>query len=66
MVGEVEDPEPFGRAAELVQVGHDEGLGVDELHEMRVGDVGRIERRVLAQQHDVLAGEVLGAGVARE
>ena len=40
-------------------------LGMDALEQVRGGDVGHVERRVLAQQHHVEVGEVLGARVGQ-
>ena len=57
-LGELGDEELFRRVAHMRRVVDDQRLGVDALEQMRRGDVGHVEGRVLAQQHHVEAGEV--------
>ena len=40
------------------RVVHHQRVGMDALEQMRRGDVGHVEGRVLAQEHHVEAGEV--------
>ena len=57
-LGELGDEEFFRRVPHMRRVVHHQRLGMDALEEMRRGDVGHVEGRVLAQQHHVEAGQV--------
>ena len=50
---ELRDEEFFRRVAHMRRIVHDQGLGMDALQDMRGGDVGHVERRVLPHQHDI-------------
>ena len=43
----------FRRIADAGGIVHHQRLGMDALEDMRRGDVGEIERRILPQQHDI-------------
>jgi hypothetical protein len=51
--GEMRDQDLFGRIAHLGGVIDHQRLRVDALQQMRRGDIGHVEGRVLPQQHDV-------------
>ena len=52
-VGKVHHEQFFGRVAHGFRIIDDERAGLDALEQMRRRDIGQIERRVLAQQHDI-------------
>ena len=56
-VGKFGDEHLFRRVAHLRRVVDHQRLRMDALEQMGGGDVGQIERRVLAQQHHVEFGE---------
>ena len=52
-VGKLDDEHLFRRVAHLRRIVDHQRLRMDALEQMRGGDVGEVERRVLAQQHHV-------------
>ncbi len=50
---ELRDEDLLGRVANVVRIVDDEHLRVDPLEQVRRGDVGEVERRILAHQHHV-------------
>ena len=54
-----------GALRTLRRVVDDERLGMDALEQVGRGDVGEVEGRVLAHQHDVHLGEVDAVGARR-
>ena len=57
-VGKFGDEHLLGRVAHARRIVHHEGLRVHALEQMRGGDVGEVERRVLAQQDHVELGQL--------
>ncbi len=57
--GVIEHPQFLGRIADLGGIVDHQGLALDPLEQMGGGDVGEVERRILAHQHDVdVAAEI--------
>ena len=52
-IREIHHEQFFRRVAHAGRIVDDQRLGMDALEEMRAGDVGEIERRILPQQHHV-------------
>ncbi len=52
------DEDLFRRVAHRSRVVHHQRARVDALENVRVGDVGHVEGRILPQQHDVQFGQV--------
>ena len=57
-LGKVEHEQLFRRIAHARRIVDHQRLGVNSLEEMRAGDVGEIERRILPQQHHVERREI--------
>jgi hypothetical protein len=57
-VGKFGDEDFFGRVAHMRGIVDHQRLRLDAFQHVRGGDIGEVERRILAQQHDVEAGEV--------
>jgi len=57
-VGEFGDEDLFRRIAHPGRIVDDERLRMDALEQVRRGDVGHVEGRVLAQQHHVHGGQI--------
>ena len=55
---EMGDEQLFRRVSHLHRIVDHQGIGVDVLEQMGCGDVGHVERRVLAHQHHVHGGEI--------
>ncbi len=63
--GKAGDQQLLGRVAHLHGVVHHQGLRVDPLQEIGGGDVGHVERRVLAHQHHVELRDVADLRLAQ-
>ena len=55
---EIEDEQLLGRVAHLGRVVHHQGPRMDPLQHMGRGDVGHVERRILAHEHHVDIGQI--------
>ncbi len=60
-VEEIQNPDLLRRVADVPGIVDHQRLGVDALQQVRRCDVGHVERRVLAQQHDVPFCQVFDA-----
>ena len=57
-LGKFGDEDLFRRVADMRRVVDHQRLRVDAIEHVRRGDIGEIERRVLAQQHHVECGKL--------
>ena len=62
-VEEIEHEHLLGRVAHVGRIVDHQRLGMDALEQVRGGDVGHVERRVLAQQDHVQLAEIHGARI---
>ena len=53
------DEQFFRRVAHMARIVDHQRLGMDALQDMRGGDVGHVEGRVLAHQHDIGVRQVI-------
>ncbi len=56
-IGKFGDQNFLGRVTDVARIVDHQSLGVDALKHMRGGNIGHVERRVLAQQDDVEIGK---------
>ena len=64
-IGEFGDEQFFRRVAHFGGIVDHQGLGMDALQNMGGGDIGHVERRVLAHQHHIGRRQVLDKGLAQ-
>jgi hypothetical protein len=57
-IGKFGDEDFFRRVAHMARIVDHQGFGMDAVEHVGRRDIGEVERRVLAQQHHVEAGEV--------